>query len=60
MPEENKALYEVRLEAVGIDARTAIAQALRLLAIMMTDLSENGHDCGSTIGNASGKLTKIQ
>jgi hypothetical protein len=51
--------FRVTVEAVGLTKAAAIAQALRLLALMAEEAHERGHSTGSTNGNATGKIEEV-
>lgn len=51
--------FRVTLEAVGLTKAHAMAQAVRVLALMMEEAHTKGHSCGTINGNASAKLDVI-
>jgi hypothetical protein len=51
--------FRVTLEAVGLTKAHAMAQAVRVLALMMEEAHTKGHCCGTVNGNASAKLDVI-
>lgn len=51
--------FRVTLEAVGLTKAHAMAQAVRVIALMMEEAHTKGHSCGTINGNASAKLDAI-
>jgi len=50
----------VTVEAVGTTKATAIANALRLLAMMAECPHDKGHSTGGETGNATGKIEAVR